>query len=160
MRPRGRGHIVNVASMAGVVPTPGASTYCATKHAVVGLTESVRWELRGSGIDISYVLPALVKTELAAGVKQTRASKAIEPEVVAREIVAALKKPKVAIFAPKEMGSITKFSGLLPRRVGEKIMTATGSDHLLADAIATGQRAEYEKRAAASAPAADTELAG
>jgi hypothetical protein len=98
-----------------------------------------------------------VKTELAVGVKQTRASKAIEPEVVATEIVAALKKPKVAIFAPKEMGAITKVSGLLPRKIGEKIMTATGSDHLLADAVASGQRADYEARAAASAPAADAE---
>jgi NAD(P)-dependent dehydrogenase (short-subunit alcohol dehydrogenase family) len=157
MKPRGRGHIINIASMAGVVPTPGATTYCATKHAVVGLTESVYWELRGTGVDISYVLPALVKTELAVGVKQTRASKAIEPEVVATEIVAALKKPKVAIFAPKEMGAITKVSGLLPRKIGEKIMTATGSDHLLADAVASGQRADYEARAAASAPAADAE---
>ena len=65
MKPRGHGHIVNVASMAGVVPTPGASTYSATKHAVVGLTESVAWELRGTGVDISYVLPVLVNTELA-----------------------------------------------------------------------------------------------
>ncbi len=67
MRPRGHGHIINVASMAGVVPTPGASTYSATKHAVVGLTESVSWELRGSGIDIGCVLPVLVNTELALG---------------------------------------------------------------------------------------------
>jgi|BarGraNGADG00212_1021973.scaffolds.fasta_scaffold54994_1 NAD(P)-dependent dehydrogenase (short-subunit alcohol dehydrogenase family) len=156
MRPRGTGHIINVASMAGVVPTPGASTYSATKHAVVGLTESVRWELMGSGIDIGYVLPAVVKTELAAGIKPTRASRAVEPEVVAHEIVAALKKPKVAIFAPREMGLITKVSGLLPRRVGEKLMTATGSDHLLADAVATGERAAYEARAAASAPGVDT----
>ncbi|HLY34592.1 MAG TPA: SDR family NAD(P)-dependent oxidoreductase, partial [Jatrophihabitantaceae bacterium] len=43
MKPRGHGHIVNVASMAGVVPTPGAATYCATKHALVGLTECISW---------------------------------------------------------------------------------------------------------------------
>jgi NAD(P)-dependent dehydrogenase (short-subunit alcohol dehydrogenase family) len=159
MKPRGTGHIINVASMAGVVPTPGAATYCATKHAVVGLTESVAWELRGSGVDIGYVLPALVNTELAVGIKRTRASKTIEPEVVAGEIVKALKKPKVAIFAPKEMGPITKWSNLIPRRIGEKIMTATGSDHLLADAVTTGQRAEYEARAAASAPGADAAAA-
>src|SRR6478672_473938 len=52
MKPRGRGHIVNLASMAGVVPTPGAATYCASKHAVVGLCESLYWELRGTGIDL------------------------------------------------------------------------------------------------------------
>ncbi|HEV7193030.1 MAG TPA: SDR family oxidoreductase [Jatrophihabitantaceae bacterium] len=155
MKPRRRGHIVNVASMAGVIPTPGASTYSATKHAVVGLTESVSWELRGSGVDISCVLPALVNTELAVGIQRTRASRTIEPEVVATEIVNALKWPKLMVFAPKSMAAITKWSGLLPRAVGDKMMTATGSDHLLADAITTGERADYEARVAASTPASD-----
>lgn len=155
MKPRGHGHIVNVASMAGVVPTPGASTYCATKHAVVGLTESVSWELRGSGVDISCVLPVLVNTELAVGIERTRASRTIEPELVAAEIVAALKRPKLHVYVPKSMAAITKWSALLPRKVGDTMMTATGSDHLLADAIKTGQRSSYEARVAASAPAAD-----
>jgi NAD(P)-dependent dehydrogenase (short-subunit alcohol dehydrogenase family) len=154
MRPRGHGHIINVASMAGVVPTPGASTYSATKHAVVGLTESVAWELRGSGIDIGCVLPVLVNTDLASGIARTRASRTIEPVVVAREIVKALRKPKLRIYAPASMGTVTKWSGLLPRRVGDKIMVATGSDHLISDAITSTERAAYEARVAASAPGA------
>jgi NAD(P)-dependent dehydrogenase (short-subunit alcohol dehydrogenase family) len=93
MKPRGHGHIVNVASMAGVVPIPGAATYAASKHAVVGFCESLYWELRGSGVDLSYVLPTLVNTDLAAGVKRTRAAHIIEPEEVAGEIVGALKVP-------------------------------------------------------------------
>ena len=155
MKPRRRGHIVNVASMAGVVPTPGAATYCATKHAVVGLTESVYWELRGTGIDIGYVLPTLVNTELAAGVRRSRAARIIEPDDVAREIVKALKRPKVAIFVPPSMGAVTRWTGLLPRRVGERLMTGTGSDRLLAEAAASGQRDDYEKRVSESAPGAD-----
>jgi NAD(P)-dependent dehydrogenase (short-subunit alcohol dehydrogenase family) len=154
MKPRARGHIVNVASMAGVVPTPGAATYSATKHAVVGLCESLRWELRGSGIDLSYVLPALVNTELADGIKRTRATRVIEPEDVAAEIVAALKSPKVAIFVPRSMNAITRWTGLLPRRVGDKIMTGTGSDRILGEARASGQRDDYEKRVSESAPGA------
>src|SRR6202012_1076911 len=47
MRPRGTGHIVNVASLAGRAAAPGLATYCATKHGVIGLSESVRAELRG-----------------------------------------------------------------------------------------------------------------
>ena len=154
MRPRGHGHIINVASMAGVVPTPGASTYSATKHAVVGLTESVAWELRGSGIEIGCVLPVLVNTDLAAGIARTRASRTIEPAVVAREIVKALHRPRLHIYAPASMGPVTKWSGLLPRRVGDKIMVATGSDHLISDAITSAERAAYEARVAASAPGA------
>jgi short-subunit dehydrogenase len=159
MKPRKRGHIVNLASMAGVVPTPGAATYCASKHAVVGLCESLYWELRGTGIDLSYVLPSLVKTELAAGVKNTRASNAIEPEVVAKEIVGALKKPRLAVFAPRAMGKITKVTGLIPRKIGNKIMTASGSDHLLLDSQTSSGRSAYEARVAASAPGADAERA-
>ena len=47
--PRGRGHIVQLASIAGKGGFPGGATYCATKHAVVGLTEALRAELRGTG---------------------------------------------------------------------------------------------------------------
>jgi NAD(P)-dependent dehydrogenase (short-subunit alcohol dehydrogenase family) len=152
MRPRGHGHIINVASMGGVIPMPGAATYCATKHAVVGLTETVYWELQGSGIDIGYVLPALVNTQLADGIRRTRASAAIEPEDVAREIVKALRKPKLAIFAPPSMNAVTRWTKLIPRRIGDKIMTATGSDKLLAEAMGSGQRDDYEKRVSESAP--------
>jgi short-subunit dehydrogenase len=157
MKPRGRGHIVNLASMAGVAPTPGATAYCASKHAVVGFCESLSWELRGSGVELSYVLPSLVNTELAADVKRTRAANVIEPETVAAEIVAALNFPKLAVYAPRSMGPVTKVSGLLPRRLGEKIMTATGSDHLILDSLGGTGRAAYEARVAASAPAVDAE---
>jgi short-subunit dehydrogenase len=159
MKPRGHGHIVNVASMAGVVPTPGAATYSASKHAVVGLCESLWWELRGSGVDLSYVLPALVNTELAAGLKRTRAANVIEPETVAAEIVATLKVPRLDVYAPRSMGPITKASGLIPRRLGDKIMTASGSDHLILDSLGSEGRTAYEKRVAESAPAADAERA-
>ena len=155
MKPRGHGHIVNVASMAGVVPTPGAATYSATKHAVVGLTESVSWELRGSGVDISCVLPALVNTQLADGIKRTRATRVIEPEHVAREIVAALESPRLHVYVPRSMAAVTKWSGVLPQRVGDKLMTGTGSDHVLSDAMASGQRDDYEKRVSESAPGAE-----
>ena len=155
MKPRGKGHIVNVASMAGVVPTPGAATYSATKHALVGLSESVSWELRGSGVDLSYVLPALVNTQLADGIKRTRATRVIEPEHVAAEIVKALKNPKVAVYVPPSMAAITKWTGLLPRRIGDTLMTGTGSDHVLSDAMVSGQRDDYEKRVSESAPGAE-----
>ena len=122
----------------------------ATKHAVIGLTESVSWELRGSGVEISCVCPVLVNTQLADGIKRTRAARTIEPQDVAAAVVEALRRPKVVVCVPKVMGTITKFSRLLPTWVGDRIMIASGSDHLLADAV--NDRAEYEARVAASAP--------
>jgi NAD(P)-dependent dehydrogenase (short-subunit alcohol dehydrogenase family) len=67
MKPRRSGHIVNIASVAGKIGAAGGATYCATKHAVVGLCEAVYYELRGTGVDISCVMPTIVSTELAAG---------------------------------------------------------------------------------------------
>jgi short-subunit dehydrogenase len=155
MQPRGHGHIVNIASMAGVVPTPGAAVYSSSKHAVVGFCESLWWELRGSGVDLTYVLPALVNTELSAGMKRTRATRVVEPGDVAAAVVAALRVPRLDVFVPHSMGAVTKLSGLIPRAVGNKLMTATGSDHVILDSLGTDGRAAYEKRIAESAPAAD-----
>src|SRR3954451_11243227 len=59
MRPRGSGHIVNLASMAGKSGFPHLATYCAAKPGVVGLSEAVRAEVRGTGIEVSVVMPGL-----------------------------------------------------------------------------------------------------
>ena len=75
MVPRGRGHIVNISSQAGKFGAPGGATYSATKHAVVGLTEAVRGELRLMGatdVQLSYVMPFVVNTELGGGLGQAR----------------------------------------------------------------------------------------
>src|SRR5205807_1728927 len=67
---RRRGHLVQIASAAGKMGFAGGATYCATKHAVVGLSESLRSELRGTGIDVSVVMPVVVNTELGSGLPQ------------------------------------------------------------------------------------------
>ena len=54
---RGRGHIINIASAGGVTPVPGIASYTATKHAVVGFTDAIRLENRGSGVEFPVVLP-------------------------------------------------------------------------------------------------------
>jgi len=154
MVPRGTGHIVNLASVAGVAPLPGAATYCATKFGVVGLTESVRLELRGSGVEISYVCPGHVRTELTAGVEENRSIPPITPEAVAEAIVGVLEVPRPRVFVPATLRVPTTLSALLPRRVGEGIAKLLKADRALLDHDRTA-RAAYEQRAAASAPAAE-----
>ena len=61
---QGEGHIVNTASEAGLVTTPTLGMYCATKHAVVGLSESLYHELTPEGIGVSCLCPNLVKTSI------------------------------------------------------------------------------------------------
>jgi NAD(P)-dependent dehydrogenase (short-subunit alcohol dehydrogenase family) len=61
------GHIVNIASVAGLSSFPGLATYCATKHAVVGFSETLHPELADAGVGLTAVLPGMVHTELSAG---------------------------------------------------------------------------------------------
>lgn len=64
MRGQGCGHIVNVASSAGVMPVSHSVAYATTKHAVVGLTTSLRAEARGTGVRVSAVVPGVVDTAI------------------------------------------------------------------------------------------------
>jgi NAD(P)-dependent dehydrogenase (short-subunit alcohol dehydrogenase family) len=154
MRPRGTGHIVNVASSAGKTGFPHLATYCATKHGVVGLSEAVRAELRGSGVEISVVMPNIVQTELSAGLVETPAFKNSTVEDVADSVVDALKFARFDVFVPKSIGPTVAVLNLVPRRAREAIGRALKIDRALMDAD-HGARAAYEARAAASAPAAD-----
>jgi short-subunit dehydrogenase len=69
MKTQGSGHIVNVSSMAGIVPTPGIAVYSATKHAVVGLSTSLRYEAEKFGVNVSVVCMGLVKSEMLVRAK-------------------------------------------------------------------------------------------
>lgn len=155
MRPRGTGHIVNIASMAGKAGFPGAATYCATKHAVVGLSESVHLELHGTGVLVSCVMPAVVRTELASGLGEAKFFKSVQPEDVAQAIVDALRRPKFDVFVPASLDAMGRITRLLPRRLGEGLLRALGGDKILSSATHSSARAEYESRAARSAPAAE-----
>ena len=77
MVPRAKGHIVNIASQAGKAGFPGGATYCATKHAVVGLSEAARLELRDTGVEVSVVMPAVVNTE--ARIRLARGARGQDP---------------------------------------------------------------------------------
>src|SRR5207253_8125132 len=79
MLPRRRGHVVNIASGVGRVPLPGSAVYSATKHGVVGLTESLRLEYRDSGIGFSVVQPAQVDTAMLEGQARPRLLPVITP---------------------------------------------------------------------------------
>lgn len=64
MRGAGRGRIINVSSISGLVGLPGVSVYAATKHAVEGFSEALRWEVAPFGIDVCLVEPGTFKTAI------------------------------------------------------------------------------------------------
>jgi len=145
-RPRGHGHIVNLASQAGKGGFPGIATYSGTKHAVVGISEAVRQELRGSGVELACVMPTVVNTELTAGVGQ-RMIKPVEAEDVANEIVDALEAPRFDVWVPRENGVLFKLVALLPRTGREALGRLMKVDKLMTE-VDHGTRRVYEERAA------------
>ena len=68
MRERGRGRIINIGSVVGILPAPFTALYAATKHAVEGYSESLDHELRTQGIRVSVIEPAYTKTKFDANV--------------------------------------------------------------------------------------------
>jgi NADP-dependent 3-hydroxy acid dehydrogenase YdfG len=154
MIPRGSGHIVNISSQAGKFGAPGGATYSATKHAVVGLTEAVRGELRlmgASGISLSYVMPFVVNTELGSGLGEARGMSNLEPSEVAAAIVEALQFGTVDVWVPKSAKRTNALGVMLPRSLSEGMARAMKADRVLAGAD-LGRRREYELRASRSEP--------
>jgi NADP-dependent 3-hydroxy acid dehydrogenase YdfG len=153
MIPRDRGHIVNISSQAGKFGAPGGATYSATKHAVVGLTEAVRGELRlmDAHIDVSYVMPTVVNTELGSGLGEVRGMSSLEPTDVAEAIVEALQHGIVDVWVPKSAKRTNTFVTMLPRPLAEGMGRAMKADKVLSSADANIRRG-YEMRAARSEP--------
>lgn len=109
MRRQGAGHIINMASTAGKRGSPYVGAYCASKFAVVGLTESLRAELLSSGIAVSLVCPGVTRTAFF-DVAQRRTShhrgpgpRAESPEGVAAWVVDLVRRPRPE-FLPQPVG--------------------------------------------------------
>jgi NAD(P)-dependent dehydrogenase (short-subunit alcohol dehydrogenase family) len=151
--PRGRGHLVNIASIAGKAGSPHLATYCATKHAVVGLTEALRLELAGTGIDVTVVMPVGVNTELYSGLQPLRGMKTPEPAEVGEAIVEALQTGRYEVYIPKRMNGVIRTGALMPRRAADAINKALGGDTITRPD--RGARAAYEQRIAETMSAAE-----
>jgi NAD(P)-dependent dehydrogenase (short-subunit alcohol dehydrogenase family) len=146
MRPRGRGHVINVASAAGKMGFAGVATYSATKHAVVGLCEALHYELAGSGIDISCVMPAIVRTELTDGLDDHWLIKSSTPQDVADVIVRTIRRPRLDVMIPPAAGFANRVVRLLPRAVTDRAMVALHADTLMLSAAHSPDRAAYTAR--------------
>lgn len=148
MKSRGSGHIVNVASGAGWLAGGGVATYCASKFGLLGYSESVAMELRGTGVHISVVAPAVIKTEMSSGLKDVRGVRAVEPDEVAAGIIRVLERPKFAEFVPKSIGVMCLTFSAVPYRIRHMLTRISRTDLLLLQADQS-ERIAYEQRVAA-----------
>jgi short-subunit dehydrogenase len=117
---QGFGHIVNTASMAGLIPVPGAASYATTKSAVVGLSISLRVEAAHKGVRVSALCPGAVRTPILDGCgKYGKMLTDMSPEMQ-RDVIEALKPMPAARFAIKALRGIRKNKAIiiLPSWVG------------------------------------------
>lgn len=146
MRPRGSGHIVNVASVAAKIPFPGGATYAATKSGVFGFSEAIRAELHGSGIDVSCVLPGFVRTELAAGLTEVPGFPPITADDVAATIVNTLRRPRFEVYVPRRIGPMLRLGTLTGRRLSEWLQQVLRAETPMLAAVGSAERKAYEQR--------------
>ena len=136
--------MVNGASAVGRIATADGATYAASKFAVVGFSEAARKELAPHGVEVSLVMPTVVRTELAAGIQQAKGVKEIGPEDVAEVIELMIRSPRPEMWVPRWTQPMSRITTSLPQGV-QQFMT----DRFDADVLAQrddAARAAYEAR--------------
>ena len=113
VKERNSGHIINVGSIAGSLPSQGVAVYSATKSFTDTFTTSLYRELRGSNVHVSVVKPGPVSTEfydvassLSAGLRMPAEKFAVKPEAVANRIWTLLRKPVRIVYVPRLLGLV------------------------------------------------------
>lgn len=146
---QGSGHIVNIASVMGTLASPNAATYCASKYAVVGFSEALRQEWRGSGVHISAICPGFVRTELIAGMSAPGPLErflVVNPEDVATAVVAELANgASRTVFVPKAVGLVSRGTAPLPAALVDAVFRLSGGNKVTAE-LDREQRAAYQAR--------------
>lgn len=105
MRSRKRGDIVNISSLAGKRGFPGGTAYAASKHAIMGFTESLMLEVRKEGIRVAVLCPGSVDTKMihAQTLFERDPAKILKPEDVAATVLALLQLPRRANISELEI---------------------------------------------------------
>ena len=134
---RGGGNIVNIASVAGLMGVYGYAPYCASKHALVGLSETLRIELKPRGIHVHVVCPPEFESPMVDELEQyrspenramVRALGVMKVEDVAAETLRGLERGRYQIIPGRNARVLTTFARLFPR------FTRSGVDRSLARA--------------------------
>lgn len=112
------GHIVNVASVAGSIGIPGMASYCASKFAILGFSESLFHELKGTGVGITVVSPIMVRTNFFShesfGKMPRYSATSLDSKTVANAIVKAASSPRLEIVVPQFVRFVIWLKQTLP----------------------------------------------
>ncbi len=135
MTRRNSGHIVNIASAAGMLAIPLLGDYCATKFGVVGFTDSLRMEMKKfghTGVKTTCVCPSIIDTGMFTGFKPPLLNPLLKPSEVARRIVMAVKQEHTYVKIPFMVKLIPLFKFLPAPFVdwlGDILGTSRAMDH-------------------------------
>lgn len=143
---RRSGHVINIASMSGLIPLPGQVVYVGAKYAVVGLSTALADEMAPHGVNVSVIMPPFTNTDLIAGTKSSGVIKPVEPEDIAAAIIKTLNKPKTHVSVPPPLRFTAQAAQLLPPRGRRRLNKALGLDTVFLDYDAA-KRKSYEDRA-------------
>ena len=110
---QGFGHIINTASMAGLMPGPGNVAYTMTKHAVVGLSKSLRAEAAQMGIRVSVLCPGVVRTPILEGGGKYGKMLINIPREPMRQLWKKLRPMSPNLFAKKVLKSVAKNKAII-----------------------------------------------
>jgi short-subunit dehydrogenase len=146
---RRRGHVINIASLSGMIPVPGQVVYVGAKFAVVGLSVALADEMAPHGVEVSVVMPPFTNTQLVSGTKETAGTKPVEPEVIAAAIVKTLDKPKTMVSVPTPLRFTAAAASMLGPRGRRWMNKKLGLDNVFLE-FDQAARKSYEDRAQAS----------
>lgn len=149
MTKRRSGHIVNIASLAGMLALPGQVVYAGTKFAVVGLSTAMADEFAPQGVDVSAVMPTFTNTDLITGTHTSSAQKPVEPEDIAAAVVKVLDKPTTLVSVPPALRFVSAITPTLAPRARRWLSHKMGNDTVFLDYDRTA-RDGYERRAQAA----------
>jgi len=133
MRQRGSGALVGMASVAGIRGLPGHGAYCASKAAVISYCESLRGELRHSGVKVVTLCPGYIDTPLT---RQNRYAMPflMQPEAFAEQAFAAIAAGASYRVIPWQMGVVAKLLRLLPNAVFDRALAGRPRKHRQSEA--------------------------
>jgi NAD(P)-dependent dehydrogenase (short-subunit alcohol dehydrogenase family) len=110
---RRSGHIINTASVAGLLPTPAQASYTATKHAVVGLSKALRIEAKRHGVRVSVLCPGVIRTPILTGGKYGRTNAVGLPAEKMLELWERTRPMDVDVFAQKVLRAVARDEAII-----------------------------------------------
>jgi short-subunit dehydrogenase len=125
MRQRKHGQLVGIASVAGIRGMPGAGAYCASKSAAITYLESLRVELRGSGVGVTTILPGYVATAMTEK-NPYRMPFMLSADEAARRCLKAVDSGRRQVIVPWQMAIVGRVLRLLPPAVFDAIFVRAG----------------------------------